>query len=74
MHAWLLSRPYFGPMIKDWEKNRVIRPKAKFYAVSVLWVVMGASMILTSIHWGLKVMLGCIGLLASLFILTRKSS
>ena len=46
MHSWLTSLPYFGNAIIDWENNRVIRPRAKITAVSVLWIVMLSSIIL----------------------------
>jgi len=73
MHSWLTSLPYFGNAIIDWENNRVIRPRAKITAVSVLWIVMLSSITLTQLHIGLKVMLGCIGVCVTAFILTRKS-
>jgi uncharacterized membrane protein YbaN (DUF454 family) len=73
MHSWLTSLPYFGNAIIDWENNRVIRPRAKITAVSVLWIVMLSSIILTQLHFGLKIMLGCIGVCVTTFILTRKS-
>jgi uncharacterized membrane protein YbaN (DUF454 family) len=36
LHSWLLNHRYLGPPIKDWEINRVIRPKAKALALSML--------------------------------------
>jgi uncharacterized membrane protein YbaN (DUF454 family) len=73
MHSWLTSLPYFGNAIIDWENNRVIRPRAKVMSVSVLWIVMLSSIVLTHLHFGLKIMLGCIGFCVTAFILTRKS-
>ena len=73
MHSWLTSLPYFGNAIIDWENNKVIRPRAKVTAVSVLWIVMLSSITLTHLHMGLKIMLGCIGVCVTTFILTRKS-
>lgn len=73
MHSLLTSMPYFGSAIIDWENNRVIRPRAKKMAVSVLWIVMGISIVITQIHIGFKIMLVCIGVLVTVFILTRKS-
>ena len=65
--------PYFGDAIIDWENNRVIRPKAKKMAVTVLWIVMGISIVTTKLAIGLKIMLACIGVAVTIFILTRKS-
>jgi uncharacterized membrane protein YbaN (DUF454 family) len=73
-HAWVMSLPFAGPAIRDWQHNRVIRPRAK-----VLW----ASMILLSflIIWinpkiflALKIavtlILGSVGA----FVVTRKNA
>lgn len=73
MHSLLTSMPYFGDAIIDWENNRVIRPKAKVMAITVLWIVMGISIFLTKLVIGLKIMLVCIGISVTVFILTRKS-
>lgn len=73
MHSLLTSMPMFGSAIIDWENNRVIRPKAKAMATIVLWTVMLSSILLTKLHIGLKIMLGCIGVCTTVFILTRKS-
>ena len=73
MHSWLTSLPYFGNAIIEWESNKVIRAKAKVTAIIVLWIVMGVSMVFAPIHYGLKIMLACIGISVSVFIATRKS-
>lgn len=73
MHSWLTSLPYFGNAIIEWESNKVIRPKAKATAIIVLWLFMGVTMIFTSLHIGLKIMLAIIGILVSIFLATRKS-
>jgi len=74
VHSWLTSLPYFGDAIIDWEKNRVIRPKAKFASVLCIFAVFGASIGFTDIHLNLKLMLVIIALLCISFILTRKSA
>lgn len=73
IHHWLLGLPTFGPMIRNWEQNRVIRPKAKAYAVVVLTLVIWASILLAGLSNGLQLMLGGIWLAVGIFILTRKS-
>lgn len=73
VHSYLTSLPYFGDAIIDWETNRVIRPKAKAMSMFVIVMVFGSSIIFTSIHYGLKIMLVCIAIGCSTFILTRKS-
>lgn len=40
-HAWLLSRPHFGPLIRDWERNRSVPRRAKVTAYVAVSVVIG---------------------------------
>jgi uncharacterized membrane protein YbaN (DUF454 family) len=73
VHSWLTSTPYFGDAIIDWERNKVIRPKAKRMATIMIVLLMGSTIIFAKIHWGLKVMLAVIGASVITFILTRRS-
>lgn len=73
MHIWLTSIPLFGDAIMDWEKNKVIRPKAKAAAVSMIILSIGYSIIFTNLHYGLKVMLVVIAVSVITFILSRNS-
>ena len=73
VHSWLTSLPYFGDAIIDWEKNKVIRPKAKIMSIFVIILVFGSSIFFAKIHYGLKIMLAVLGVGCSFFILTRKS-
>jgi len=72
-HKWLTSLPYCGDAIIDWEQNKVIKPRAKIWAVSLIILLKGSVIVLTSLHWGLKLMLVVIGVSVVTFILTRKS-
>lgn len=45
--AWLLEHSWFGPPIKDWRRNRVIRVRAKILASAILasstvWLYQGS--------------------------------
>lgn len=73
VHKWLTGLPYFGDAIIDWEKNKVIRPKAKFMSISLIILTFSASIYFANIHYGLKVMLVCIAVICIAFISTRKS-
>lgn len=73
LHRWLLSLPTFGPMIKDWEDNKVIRPKTKVWAISLLTALIWLSILFAEIHFLLKAMLALIWAMVGLFIYTRKS-
>lgn len=73
VHSWLTSTPYFGDAIIDWESHRVIRPKAKKMATMMIIILIGSTIIFAQIHWGLRVMLGVIGISVITFIQTRNS-
>lgn len=36
LHRWLLTHPRIGPIILDWQKKGVIRPRAKLLATALL--------------------------------------
>lgn len=38
LHNWLLSLPYYGPLIRDWEKYRRMNPWAKWGIVFAMVV------------------------------------
>ncbi len=35
-HQWLLNQPKLGPVIQDWDENKVIRPWAKVLATTMI--------------------------------------
>ena len=41
LHAWLLRNRLLGPMIADWQRNGVIRPRAKLAATVVMTLLCG---------------------------------
>lgn len=32
LHHWLISHPKFGPFIEDWQRNKAINRRVKWYA------------------------------------------
>jgi len=40
---WLLNRPIIGPILRDWDESRAIRPRVKRMIVVVLWVSIALS-------------------------------
>lgn len=46
LHTWLLSHPQFGPLIEDWNRSGVIRPRAKRLATLSIVAVFGLSLAL----------------------------
>jgi uncharacterized protein len=35
-YQWLMGLPFAGPAIRDWQHNRIIRPRAKFLCGSMI--------------------------------------
>jgi len=70
MHQWLLDSELFGPMLSSWEANRCVSRKVKGFALSMMTVVGGVSILFfVPAGWpmfiGLSlVALGCITVLS----------
>ncbi|CBW27223.1 putative membrane protein [Halobacteriovorax marinus SJ] len=74
LHSWLLSRPKIGGIIKDWEENKVIRPKAKLISAIMIILLFGYTLIFVKVHITIKIISTLIGISVLSFILTRKSA
>ncbi len=72
-HSWILSRPYFGKIIKDWENYGVIRKKAKIQAVLAILLFFTYSIIFTELAFVFKFSLCLIGPAIIYFIISRPS-
>ncbi|WP_372655142.1 YbaN family protein [Halobacteriovorax sp.] len=73
LHHWLLTRPRIGPMIKDWEDNKVIRPRAKVLSTVMIILLFGYTLIYVNVVIWIKILSTLIGISVLSFILTRKS-
>lgn len=72
LHNWILSHPQFGPLIEDWNRSGVIRPRAKRLATLSIAAVFGLSLALdvkTTVLIIQAVVLSCV----LLFLWTRPS-
>ena len=69
-----MTRPILGELIRNWEENRVIRPKAKVMASVMIVLGIGSTLIFAKVHWSLKVMLLVIGISVMTFIARQKNS
>ncbi len=47
----LLKSRMFGPLIRDWRDHRILPVKAKAWAVSLIVLVGGASVVLVPVVW-----------------------
>ncbi|PIK16336.1 YbaN family protein [Halobacteriovorax sp. JY17] len=73
LHHWLLTRPKIGPMIRDWEENKIIRPKAKLLSTTMIILLFGYTLLFVQVHIIFKIISTIIGTSVLIFILTRKS-
>lgn len=63
LHDWLLSSEVFGPMLRDWEKNKCVSASVKILAVSMMGVVGGVSIVFyVPAGWPKLAGLGLLGL------------
>lgn len=72
-HQWLLNHPVFGPSLRDWQKARVIRPRAKIVASLSIFFAIG--MVFASEKIPLYGKAGMVGVVLPvwIFIVTRPS-
>ena len=63
MHGWLLHSELFGPMLRDWEKNKCVSRRVKVLALLMMVVVGGVSILLfVPVGWPRIAGLGLLGL------------
>ena len=72
-HAWLLSRPHLGPMIRDWDEKGAIRPRAKSTAIFLMAAMMSYPLFFMTIPMVFKGAMVLTLFCVSTFILTRPS-
>lgn len=73
LHEWLLNTKYLGPMILDWEKNRVIRMKAKVLSTIMIVSLFSYTLLFVDVPIFIKIIVSFTGLAALSFIWTRPS-
>lgn len=72
-HDWLLSNRHFGPMIRDWRNNRVIRREAKIKATAAIVSAFSLSIYIVSHTLWLPLLLIVTAASILTFIWTRPS-
>lgn len=45
LESWLRRTPYFGPLIRDWDEHRGVRPVIKAQAIVMVVLVVGATVL-----------------------------
>lgn len=68
LHTWLRSNPMFGRYLSDWEDGKGIPVRGKAVVLIVMWASMAYS--ITRVPYLiLQILLGCIGLCVSVYLL-----
>ncbi len=72
-HKWILSLPIAGDGIRDWQNNRVIRPRAKILCTTM--IILSVTVLVLSEKIPLMAKIPVIILLISVwsFVITRKN-
>lgn len=71
LYRWLTENPYFGEMIKDWERYRIIPLRSKIIATSMIIPSFAFTMIFVNVPIWIKLIVLCIGFYALHFIWTK---
>lgn len=74
LHGWLLAQPYLGAMIVDWERNGVIRPRAKWMATAAIIPLFSYTVVFVPVHGVIKVIVVLTGIGVLGFIWSRPSA
>lgn len=68
LHQWLIHHRYFGPILDNFQAGKGIPKRVKYRTIAIIWVSMGFSCWMVAKLW-LCVMLVCIGLAVSIYLL-----
>lgn len=73
-HQWLLNLPVAGDAIKDWNHNRVIRPRAKVLCTLMIIISLVIIIMNEKIMLPVKIIVPVILISVWSFVITRKSA
>ncbi|SDR04630.1 hypothetical protein SAMN05216232_3257 [Virgibacillus subterraneus] len=73
LYEWLITNRYFGSYIENYRLGKGIPLKAKVIGVSVLWLSMGYTILFVIPLIIVKLLLACIAMFFSWFILKQKT-
>jgi hypothetical protein len=73
MHKWILSTPILGKAVLDWEREKMIRPRAKFTCTVLIILTISSSIYFGNLGLPLQILLIIIALSVITFVLTRNS-
>ena len=67
-YGWLLTNPHFGEYIRALRTGEGIPLRIKVYAIAVLWLTLGSTIIFIVPLWSVKLLLTLVGLGVSVYI------
>ena len=70
---WLWTHPTFGPPLRNWYQYRVISPKAKILAVTMMSISFIYVAVWVAEGWRLTIGLAAVMVPTAIYLLTRKS-
>lgn len=73
LHRWLVTRPYVGPAVVEWESHGVIRMRAKLWATAAVALLFVNTIIFVPVAAWIKVIVAVTGAAVLAFIWTRPS-
>ena len=72
-HSWLLNSRLFGPMIRNWEKNRCVSRRTKIIAITSMIVVGGSSVVFAVEVFEYRIAAVALMLLGAIVVLNLKT-
>lgn len=73
LHRWLVTRPYIGPAVVEWEREGVIRTRAKLWATAAIAVLFLNTLIFVPVAPWIKAVVTATGAAVLAFIWSRPS-
>lgn len=67
-HDWLLANRTFGPLIREWEQHRSIPRRTKLYAIGLMSLTLGVSIVFFVEPAWLKALLAALGLVLAIWM------
>ena len=69
LYDWLLANRFLGEYIRDYRERRAIRLRAKVLAITMLWIVIGISIVAVEPVW-LRLVLAAIAVAVTAHLLS----
>lgn len=73
LYHWLLRQPTLGPLIIDWQRDGVIKIRAKLLSTALIIPLFAYTLVSVEVGNGIKAMVGAIGVAVLCFIWSRPS-